>query len=100
MYLGSTSKLPTARLMEHPELWLRDSTGSPVITGNPLGLGNIAWDFRIEEARQMWKEGGSMLQQLCLSDPMCRCPWGGGGEQGGSRRSLPGRDELEEAGGL
>ena len=37
------------RLLERPDLWLRDSSGSPV---NP-----ITWDFRMEEARQMWIDG-------------------------------------------
>jgi len=45
----------TLRLLDQPALWLRDSTGYPVLSG-PHHL--PSWDFRMEEARQMWIEGG------------------------------------------
>ena len=45
---------PQHRLLERPEMWLRDSTGSPVMAG-PFNIPQ--WDFRTEEARQMWVDG-------------------------------------------
>ena len=42
-------------------MWLRDSTGSPVMAG-PFNIPQ--WDFRIEEARQMWIDGEKVATLL------------------------------------
>ena len=55
-------------------MWLRDSTGSPVMAG-PFNIPQ--WDFRIEEARQMWILGQQValwVYPWCPQEPLALSP--------------------------
>ena len=44
-------------LLARPDLWLYDNRGYPVTISN-----SVHWDFRFQEARELWSEGESGIK--------------------------------------